>query len=91
MVGADPNVRDEAGNTALHLAALARPCPPSLAQTLIEHGAHLVSKPIVCDGKSVEKKQQYLNLCQIDLIHRILEIMMVKRSRHCCMVKNYTN
>lgn len=42
-VGADPNVRDEAGNTALHLAALARPCPPSLAQTLIEHGAHLVS------------------------------------------------
>lgn len=42
-VGADPNIRDEAGNTALHLAALARPCPPSLAQTLIEHGAHLVS------------------------------------------------
>lgn len=44
MVGADPNIRDEAGNTALHLAALARPCPPSLAQTLIEHGAHLVSE-----------------------------------------------
>lgn len=44
-VGADPNVKDEAGNTALHLAALARPCPPSLAQTLVEHGAHLVRKP----------------------------------------------
>lgn len=41
-VGADPNVRDEAGNTALHLAALARPCPKELAQTLVEHGAHLV-------------------------------------------------
>lgn len=43
MVGADPNAKDEAGNTALHLAALARPCPASLAQTLVEHGAHLVS------------------------------------------------
>lgn len=42
QVGADPNAKDEAGNTALHLAALARPCPPSLAQTLVEHGAHLV-------------------------------------------------
>lgn len=42
-VGADPNAKDEAGNTALHLAALARPCPASLAQTLVEHGAHLVS------------------------------------------------
>lgn len=43
MVGADPNAKDEAGNTALHLAALARPCPASLAQTLVEHGAHLVN------------------------------------------------
>lgn len=43
MVGANPNAKDEAGNTALHLAALARPCPPQLAQTLVEHGAHLVS------------------------------------------------
>lgn len=42
-VGADPNVKDEAGNTALHLAALTNPCPSSLAQTLVEHGAHLVS------------------------------------------------
>lgn len=45
QVGADPNAKDEAGNTALHLAALARPCPPSLAQTLVEHGAHLVRTP----------------------------------------------
>lgn len=41
MVGADPNTTDENGNTPLHLAALARPCPAILAKTLIENGAHL--------------------------------------------------
>lgn len=42
QVGADPNAQDDDGNTPLHLAALSRPCPPELAQILLEHGAHLV-------------------------------------------------
>ncbi|XP_070503475.1 protein fem-1 homolog CG6966 isoform X2 [Chironomus tepperi] len=41
LVGADPDTKDEDGNSPLHLAALARPCPASLAQALVEHGAHL--------------------------------------------------
>jgi ankyrin repeat protein len=43
LVGADANAKDDDGNSPLHLAALARPCPKSLAEALVEHGAHLVS------------------------------------------------
>ncbi|XP_063229750.1 protein fem-1 homolog CG6966 isoform X2 [Bacillus rossius redtenbacheri] len=40
-VGAEVDARDESGNAPLHLAGLARPCPPALARTLLDHGAHL--------------------------------------------------
>lgn len=40
-VGADPNATDEDGNTPLHLAAMAKPCPAALAQTLLDNGAHI--------------------------------------------------
>lgn len=40
-VGADVHAQDDNGNTPLHLAAYVRPCPPALACTLLERGAHL--------------------------------------------------
>lgn len=42
LVGADPTQIDVDGNSPLHLAALARPCPRNLVTYLVEHGAHLV-------------------------------------------------
>ncbi|CAB3378597.1 Hypothetical predicted protein [Cloeon dipterum] len=39
--GHAPNVRDLEGNTALHVAALAKPCTPALARALLDGGVHL--------------------------------------------------
>lgn len=50
--GADAMSRDADGNTALHLAALSHPCPPALATTLLEAGAHLDA--VNRDGKTFE-------------------------------------
>ncbi|CAG2056639.1 unnamed protein product [Timema podura] len=40
-VGAEVNALDDKGNTPLHLAGAAKPCPVGLAKTLLDHGAHL--------------------------------------------------
>lgn len=39
--GHPPNERDCEGNTALHVAALAKPCTPPLAKALLQGGVHL--------------------------------------------------
>jgi len=38
--GADPDARDEEGNTALHTAAQNKPAKPAVIQALLEHGSH---------------------------------------------------
>lgn len=40
-VGSDPNEKDEDGNTPLHLAAMAKPCPAAVVQVLLNYGAHI--------------------------------------------------
>lgn len=55
-VGADPNAVDDAGNTPLHLAAIAQPCQKDLAKILLDHGAHIVSirliSACICKGNA---------------------------------------
>lgn len=40
-VGADPNIKDDDGNTPLHLTAMTKPCPSSVVQVLLANGAHI--------------------------------------------------
>lgn len=62
-VGADPNAKDVAGNTPLHLAATAQPCPRVLAQTLLNHGAHLDTKN--ANGETFESLLENQKIHQI--------------------------
>lgn len=39
-VGANPNEKDDDGNTPLHLATMVKPCPANVVQVLLNHGAH---------------------------------------------------
>jgi len=48
--GADPNAKDDNGNTPLHIAAQNKPFKSSVATTLLAHGAHF--DMINTDGKT---------------------------------------
>lgn len=84
MVGADPNARDEGGNTPLHLAALARPCPSELAQVLLDYGAHLVRNYTFLFANQV-KSMFLLFYC------RTFEMVPVIHSNHFYRIKKFTN
>lgn len=61
--GADPNGKDNDGNTALHTAALNKPAKPAVIQTLLDHGAHF-------DTVNTEKKA-FFNLLKGQPLHEI--------------------
>uniref|UniRef100_A0A182VY73 Sex-determining protein fem-1 n=1 Tax=Anopheles minimus TaxID=112268 RepID=A0A182VY73_9DIPT len=75
QVGADPNAQDDNGNTPLHLAAQSRPCPPELAQILLEHGSHLDTRNV--DGKTFE------SLLQNQQLHELVN--PIKYTRLSCL------
>jgi len=61
--GADPNGKDNDGNTALHTAALNKPAKPAVIQALLDHGAHF-------DTVNTEKKA-FFNLLKGQPLHEI--------------------
>merc|ERR1719203_1826012 len=61
--GADPNGKDNDGNTALHTAALNKPAKPAVIQTLLDHGAHF-------DTVNNDKKA-FFNLLKGQPLHEI--------------------
>lgn len=82
MVGANPNSLDDDGNAPLHLAALARPCPASLAQALVEHGAHLVS---------LQHHIVELSFILLLIYFRTQRTTMEKHSDHCFKASRFTS